>query len=204
MDPLDEIPSPDTSKVWFFVTCVFEAGLLLVAWGVAAMAEVPLFADFHWDGMDALKGAAAAIPPALFFVWSCNSTWEPVQRIHEALEEFARPIFRDFSNTQLLTVAIIAGVAEETLFRAALQAGMAEPLGDIGALLVASFLFGLAHLVTPGYAIGAAIMGAYMGWIWMQGGNLLIPIVTHAVYDFIALLWFVNKTPPTMAALKKE
>ncbi len=204
MLPEDDIPQPDSSRVWFFITCVFEAALLLVAWGVAAMADVPLFADFHWDGMDALKGTAAAIPPALFFVWSCNSHWAPVKRIHEALEEFARPIFRDFSNAQLLTVAVIAGVAEETLFRAALQAGMAEPLGDIGALIVASVLFGFAHLVTPGYAIGAAIMGAYMGWIWMQGGNLLIPIVTHAAYDFVALTWFVNKTPPTTADLEKE
>ncbi len=197
MHPEDDIPEPDTSKVWFFITCVFEAGLLLVAWAVAAMAGVPVFADVHWDAMDALKGAAAAIPPALFFVWSCQSDWPPVKRIHEALEAFARPIFGDFSALQLLVVAVIAGVAEETLFRAALQGGLAEPMGEIGALIAASILFGMAHLVTPGYAIGAAIMGAYMGWIWMQGGNLLIPIATHAAYDFVALMWFVNKTRPT-------
>ena len=202
--PDDLPPEPDNSKVWFFISSVFEAGLILAAWFIAAIAGVPLWADFRWDAMDGLKGVAAAVPPALIFVWSCSSPWPPVRAIHGALEAFARPIFGQFSTAQLLVISLIAGVAEEALFRAALQGGMIEPLGEIGALLTASALFGLAHLVTPGYAIGAAIMGGYLGWIWMQGGNLLIPITTHAVYDFVALMWFVNKTRDFVAFPDEE
>ncbi len=196
MIPDDPTPDPDVSNVWFFIACVFEGGLLLVAWIVAALTATPLFADFHWDGMDALKGIAAALPPALFFVWSMNSDWRPLHRIHQALEEFARPIFGDFSIPQLLAVSLIAGIGEEVLFRSVIQGGLSSAAGAIVALVIASVLFGIVHLVTVGYAVGAAVMGGYLGWIWLQGGNLLIPIVTHAVYDFIALAWFIRNTPP--------
>lgn len=196
MNPGDQTPEPDRSGVWFFVACVFEGGLILVAWVIAAFAGVPLFGDFHWDALDALKGVAATVPPLLFFVWSMNATWDPVRRVRVALEEFARPIFRDFSILQLLIVSIVAGVSEEVLFRAVIQGGLEEPAGRIAALAMASLLFGLVHAVTLGYAVGATVIGVYIGWIWMQGGNLLIPIVIHAAYDFVALTWFVRKTPP--------
>jgi uncharacterized protein len=34
----------------------------------------------------------------------------------------------------------------------------------------------------------AALMGAYLGWLWLLTGNLLTPIIAHAVYDLAALL----------------
>jgi membrane protease YdiL (CAAX protease family) len=30
-------------------------------------------------------------------------------------------------------------------------------------------------------------MGAYLGGLWQTSGNLLVPIVAHAVYDFAVL-----------------
>jgi hypothetical protein len=38
----------------------------------------------------------------------------------------------------------------------------------------------------------AAIVGIYLGAIWLLTGNLLVPIVAHAVYDFVALTWFLK------------
>lgn len=182
------------SPAWFNVTCAFEGGLLLVAWGLAALLGLPLFSDFRWNALDALKGAAAAIPAVCLFVWSLTSKWRPLTRIRGALESFARPVFAGWSNAQILVLSVIAGISEEVLFRSVVQGGLSGPAGAVGALLIASVLFGVAHMVTLGYAIIAALMSVYIGWLWMRGGNLLIPIVTHAVYDFVALMYFIRFT----------
>ena len=38
----------------------------------------------------------------------------------------------------------------------------------------------------------AALIGAYLGLLWIWTGNLLTPMVTHAVYDFVALVYFLR------------
>ena len=55
------------------------------------------------------------------------------------------------------------------------------------ALLLASLLFGLAHAITRTYVVLATVFGIYLGWLWTASGNLLVPIVAHALYDFVAL-----------------
>ena len=87
-------------------------------------------------------------------------------------------------------IAALAGIGEETLFRGVIQAAVAQhvggPRGVWLGLLVAAVLFGLLHPVTPMYAVLAGAIGLYLGWLWLVGGNLLLPIVTHGVYDFVA------------------
>ena len=42
-----------------------------------------------------------------------------------------------------------------------------------------------------------ALLATAMGWCWglfLVTGNLLAPIVTHALYDFLALLYLVRRT----------
>ena len=62
----------------------------------------------------------------------------------------------------------------------------------IVALVLASGLFGACHLLTWTYAILAALIGAYLGLLWIWTGNLLTPMITHAVYDFAALVYFLR------------
>lgn len=50
----------------------------------------------------------------------------------------------------------------------------------------------LFHLVTKTYAVIATLIGAYLGVIWLAAGNLLAPITAHAVYDFVALVYFLR------------
>jgi membrane protease YdiL (CAAX protease family) len=60
------------------------------------------------------------------------------------------------------------------------------------AVALASAVFGLLHAITPTYAILATVMGAYLGVVWIASGNLLAPIVAHALYDFVALVWLLR------------
>ncbi len=60
-------------------------------------------------------------------------------------------------------------------------------------MVLASILFGLAHPLTTGYAVMAAIFGVYLGLLWLWSGNLLVAITAHAIYDFLALLYLVRR-----------
>ena len=46
--------------------------------------------------------------------------------------------------------------------------------------------------MTKTYALIATLIGAYLGILWIAIGNLLAPIATHAVYDFVALAYFLR------------
>ena len=65
-------------------------------------------------------------------------------------------------------------------------------VGDWIALVGVAILFGLLHAVNVAYAVLAALMGLYLGWLWMATGNLAVPIVAHAVYDFLALVYILR------------
>jgi hypothetical protein len=57
-------------------------------------------------------------------------------------------------------------------------------------LLASNIIFGLAHAVTPLYAVLATFVGIYLSLSLDYGGdrNLLVPIVIHGLYDFLAFV----------------
>lgn len=98
-----------------------------------------------------------------------------------------------------VSLGIAAGLGEEMLFRGILQYELLGKLGNIGAVGVSSVIFGLLHAVTPMYAFLATLASFYFGWLYLDTQNLVVPIVTHAVYDIGALLyahWTVAKLSP--------
>jgi membrane protease YdiL (CAAX protease family) len=66
---------------------------------------------------------------------------------------------------------------------------------DWPALVVSSVLFGLLHPITPTYAVLAGLIGAYLGGVWLANGNLLVVVIVHALYDFIALIYLLRDRP---------
>ncbi|MCB1128010.1 MAG: CPBP family intramembrane metalloprotease, partial [Verrucomicrobiae bacterium] len=73
--------------------------------------------------------------------------------------------------------------------------------GEAAGLVLASGLFGAAHSVNRTYATAAAVVGVYLGTLYQITGGLLGPILTHAVYDFLALVWFLRISPAIEASL---
>jgi uncharacterized protein len=88
-----------------------------------------------------------------------------------------------------IALGMAAGVGEEMLFRGVLQFELGRRFGSVTAVTVASVIFGALHAVTPMYAFLASLAGIYFGWLYLMSGNLAVPIITHAVYDFGALLY---------------
>jgi hypothetical protein len=121
-----------------------------------------------------------------------RSHLSPLARIRAFLDDAVRPIFGEWSIGQLALISILAGLCEEALFRGAIQGILSEAIGRLPALVLASLLFGAAHYITVGYAVLAALIGAYLGALWLATDNLLVPILVHVLYDLIALIYFLR------------
>jgi len=136
----------------------------------------------EWSRDGLVLGLLGAIPPGVFALWLLSPAGRKlpfVGRITSMLRELAGATFQALSPVQMVLIAAAAGFGEEILFRGALQ----PHLG----IFITSLLFGLLHPFTLTYAILVVLMGAYLGWLAEHGQGLLAPIVTHAVYNFIAL-----------------
>jgi membrane protease YdiL (CAAX protease family) len=183
-------------KYFAFTAAAFEGSLVGVAMVLGwLLGQTPL-RTFRFDLQDSAVGIAATLPPLGLF-WLClKMPWRPFRTIAQIVDETLTPLFRDCRMPQLLVIATLAGMGEEMLFRGVLQAAVADEIGGphgvwLG-LLVAAFLFGLLHPITPTYAVLAGLIGLYLGWLWLASGNLLLPILVHALYDFLALAYLVK------------
>lgn len=178
---------------FFRFACGFEAALIVVAAVLASLLNTPLFADLHWDTTDLLIGFIASVPLYLLFYWMLGASSTPLVRIRRILQLKLKPLFASWTLPQLALLSLLAGIGEELLFRSVVQGALASATGPLTALVLASVLFGLAHLITVGYAVIAAAIGLYLGALWLWSDNLLTPIVTHATYDFVALTHFLRR-----------
>jgi membrane protease YdiL (CAAX protease family) len=174
---------------WFCFACLFEASLIGIATGVGWLLHCQPGADFHLRFRDGLVGCFAALPPFGVFLWMCHSTPAPLAKVQAFLEEVVRLFFKDWSLAELALISLLAGISEELLFRGAVHGGLSQTLGPLLAVATASVAFGLCHLVNWTYAVIAAGIGAYLSGVWLLTGNLLAPILAHAVYDFLALTY---------------
>jgi membrane protease YdiL (CAAX protease family) len=121
---------------------------------------------------------------------------EPLRQLCEMAREIIRSMFAGASALQLVAVAIAAGIGEELLFRGLVQAYLSRLIGGwLGvaiALVVASVLFGICHWLNTTYAVLAMLAGAYFGLLLAASGSIWTPVVAHAAYDFVALVYLVR------------
>lgn len=127
------------------------------------------------------------MPLLLGLRWTLTTGWRPVRRLVTLVVEQLGPLLAPRSPVELALLAALAGFAEEILFRGVLQAGLTRLLPESGALLIAGAAFGLAHFITPAYAVLAGLAGLYLGGLFLLQGSLTAPIVAHVVYDWVAL-----------------
>ncbi|MFO1498276.1 MAG: CPBP family intramembrane glutamic endopeptidase [Verrucomicrobiota bacterium] len=185
---------PTRSRRWLLLGCGVELALGVAAVGLARLLDVPLPLSWTWPTTGA--GLAGAMPLLLLFVWTLNTRWQWIRQIADLLDRGMRPLFEGWSVLEIGLLAALAGIGEELLFR-----GLAQPLatrwiGQVGGLALTSALFGVVHWVTSSYAVIAAIIGMYLGMLSIHFDNLAVPIVTHAFYDFLALLYWLRRVGP--------
>ncbi len=175
------------SRQIVLLVVLFEGGLAGLAWALGWVLSQPALASLRWDGSDVIVGIIASVPMLGMFLALFRWTVGPLVHTHRLLLEVVRPLFAKCTLAELGVIAILVGVGEEMFFRGVLQGTISRWLSPETGLIAAGALFGLVHFITPTYALAAGLMGVYLGWLWQVSDNLLTPIVTHAVYDFLAL-----------------
>ncbi len=178
------------------IAVLFEGGLIVLAWGLGLLLETPFGEQTFVTGPAIGLGVAATIPLFLSLYWTIRSSWPVLVRLRRVVEEQVVPLFAGCTVWGIAAISILAGVGEEALFRGVMQTNLAGLLGVVPALLVTSLLFGLVHFVTSTYAVMAGIIGLYLGVISIWSGNLFAPMVIHALYDFVALMYLARYMRP--------
>ena len=175
-----------------------EGGLGLLGLALGCFLERPIWSQIQWTATAVAEGLLATAPLLAGLVVVTRYPSGPLKALNSIAHEVIVPIFRSCAFFELLLISFLAGFGEEILFRGAIQAGVQQVSGSHRvALVIASLLFGLVHPITATYAVLAGTIGIYLGGLWLATGNLLVPIVTHAAYDFVALKYLLSQHSAT-------
>ncbi len=182
--------SPFDPERFFKSACLFESGLIVVAIILGWVADINPFATLHYSESAILYGVLGTMPLFLLFLILERITADSVVTIRRFLLESLGPALHRYHWSDLFILAAIAGISEEILFRGVLQPWLESAWGITAGLIGSNVIFGLVHAVTPLYAVLATVVGIYLGLALDIGGdrNLLIPIIIHGLYDFLAFL----------------
>ncbi len=181
-----------SSRRFIRVALIFEASLLLIAALLAWMLKTPWWEQLKITPAAVGLGVAACVP-LLALLWGCRSLpFAPLVRLNQLVDQQLTPLFRQATLAELALVSALAGAGEECLFRGVLQVWLTRLLGSAAAVVLTSLAFGAAHALSAAYFVLAASISVYLAVLLIESENLLVPIIAHALYDFLALVWLVR------------
>lgn len=166
------------------LTILAEGVVLIAALLIAWFFGIKLFPLSQKIFYDTVIGTLGALIPLALFVFLLSEKANNIPLLGSLKKTIINDISVIFSDCRLIDlcfISVLAGFAEELLFRGVIQV----KIGIIGA----SIIFGLLHFITPAYCIIATIMGFYLGFLFQYYESILIPIQLHFVYDFGALIY---------------
>lgn len=172
------------------MSLVLEGGLLALALLLSLLFEVAPWETLRFDVPAFLLGGVATLPLLLFLWFSTRTSWTPLRRLRRLVENIVQVLFAPANRFDLALIAMLAGVCEETFFRGFLQALLAREWNSIVAFGVTAILFALAHPVSRLYAFVAGGISLYLSALYAVSHNLIPPMLTHGLYDFLALLYW--------------
>lgn len=172
---------------------MFEGGLMLVAFALGWLVGVHPTAELKWLPRDFGLGLLATLPMLLLLAACWLSRSQGLMQIRELLRDVLGPLLERCRLIDILFLSLLAGICEEVLFRGLVYQWI-RPFNPTLAIMVTSLLFGLAHAITPLYAMLAGFIGLYLTALMTVDPtpNLLIPITAHTTYDLVAffmVLW---------------
>ncbi len=191
--------SPSMSqKSFLYLTGVSEGSLLCVGLLLGWLLGIPVWSKIIFSFTDIVLGTALALVMAILAIGTLRSNWA----IFSQLKKDTQQVIKLLSNMGLgsiIIVSVAAGVCEEVLFRGVLQIALSDWFGMTTGLLLASLLFGLAHMISVSYVIYVSAFGLVLGAMYMWTGNLLGPIIAHFIYDLLMLYWALYVQWPASA-----
>lgn len=182
------------AALWFQLGVYCELGLLVVTLVVAWFANLRPLDWIAGGAGDIAFGFVVTLPLLGLFLLVLKSRLAPFARMREIMDGVLLPVARNWSVWQVAVLSALAGICEEIAFRGMLMDIVTDWSGPGWALFASAAVFGICHMITPGYAVFAGFIGLIFGVMYLATGNLIAPIVAHALYDFIALLWWTRRS----------
>ncbi len=193
MDTPEELaplpPGRLVATAWRFYGAL---GLLAVLWRSVWMGEPLLYAskEAAERGVDPLRDViVGALAAGVVIGLSYQLTRHT--RAGRALARGLAGLLGPLGHGQVLLLAVLSGVAEEAFFRGALQP-------RVGWVL-ASVIFGLVHFVPRPefrlWTVFSLAAGFLLGFLFEATGNLIAPMVTHALVNGVNLTLLVRGGP---------
>ena len=171
---------------WFLAiqaTVLLFAGLALMRWRLRPEPTEQRQGTLRAVLLGLAGGVAAIVSSAILSVLLTLVGW-PVQEQAWLEELLLEPLLM----RQLAPwIVVVAPIAEEIFFRGYMLRFMAQRLGFQAALLLSSAVFAMIHLNPSGLPVYMMI-AVVMALVYRYSGNLLSPIVAHAVLNGTVLL----------------
>lgn len=181
-----------SNKKAILLAAICTEGILLAIWlSWYLLTDQPL--KFNFSLKTFFYALTFTIPLILinYFIFiKCKS-----DEITNFLNEAIIPLCKSLDLFSALIISILAGVCEELFFRGLLLTFISDYCGIYFAILTSSILFSVLHFIGrlkkyKTIVLIYTFIGIYFALIVAITDNILIAILTHTIYDFIAINWF--------------
>ncbi|MBL8822450.1 MAG: CPBP family intramembrane metalloprotease [Planctomycetia bacterium] len=202
--PTTPIVLPIQRSVLLMNTLLVEGGLAVLALFLSYWIGPDLFGDFNWNRYDIMIGCLGAVPPLVLILAMDRFPIGPFRHISDISDKFLRPLLANCKWPDYFLLAFLAGFCEELLFRGWMQLFLINWVPVWCSVLITGIIFGLCHLITPAYFIIACLISIYLSCLYIWSGNLVVPMLTHGVYDLIAIFAVMAFSPKSMLNIESE
>jgi len=190
-DDLAQDPTPTANQI-LAAGFLFEGGLGVLAIVLGWAFAQPVVESLSIGASSVVWSVIATLPLVVLLLAIDRYPVGPFRGLKQLVDETVVPLFANCRWWHLAVVAAFAGMGEELLFRGLVQQSLVGYVGVWPAVMIAALLFGLAHPLSKTYVATAAAIGIYLGGLLVVTNNLLVPIIVHALYDFVALVYLTR------------
>ena len=178
-------------------TTITTTGLAMVLSGIAMIWHLIHFkyVKFNLKSFGEVSGKTIGlsiplIVAGMLFINLCSEFIGLPDLMQDTFRAMSRNVFG------IISIAIMAPLVEELLFRGAIQGYMLRKgMKPLHAILIASAIFGIVHM-NPIQIPFAFAIGLIFGWLYYRTGSVVPGIIGHFINNSIACL--------QMATMSKE
>jgi len=181
-------PLQSNRRALLRISVLVEGGMLLAAIVLGLLLGVPYWMSARLDWASVAAGIAAGIVMLVVAAIFTESRLPFAVQMRRDMDRLVG-LFRGATPMDFLFISLLAGAGEEAFFRGLLQTGLDAYLGLPLAITLSALAFGLVHFISRSYIAFAAVLGILFSGLYVWSGNIVVPMLAHATYDFIALCY---------------
>jgi len=148
--------------------------------------------------LSGLIALAALAPTSLLAQWSLSL--HPPDPTWASFMADSMPEGAVETGLAILTVVILAPLAEELIFRGFIHRLAARKWGSLAATVISSLIFGIIH-GEPWYLFGLVGIGFVLALVYEATGSVIACWITHMVHNAVSLAMMLSSDQPTSEAV---